>query len=186
MGQSTMAAMLRRFPILALALAALVFPALSQSNTPQQASTILTASEAGAILPPSVFFRGQSASIQARNSAGIRLAKDALLLVALVDTSGYSSAVQQRYQAYLIIESTIQVGSHSLPPGAYGCGFLADGTFLVMDIGGHDLFTAKSTRDTQLRRPMPLQILSAFSANTYRLYAGRSFVEIAAGSAASQ
>lgn len=140
---------------------------------------ILNATVAGAILPPSVYFRGQSASIQARNSGGVRFSADALLLATLVDTSGYSSAVQQKYQAYLITESAIEIGGHRLSPGAYGFGFIANDTFLVMDIGGHDLFTTKSTRDAELRRPMPLQILASSSGHGYRLYAGRNFIEFA-------
>jgi hypothetical protein len=175
-----MAAMLRHIFNLALTLSLAFAPglALAQSPSPAGASTILNASEAGAILPPSVFFRGQSASIQARNSAGIRFSKDALLLATLVDTSGYSSAVQQKYQAYLITESPIEIGGHRLAPGAYGCGFIAGNTFIVMDIGGHDLFTTTSTRDTALSRPTPLQIRSAPASHGYRLYAGRNFVEL--------
>jgi hypothetical protein len=172
--------MLRRLLNIALTMT-LAFPPcllLSQSAGPVTAPAILKASEAGPILPATVFFRGQSASIQARNSAGIRLSKDALLLATLVDTSGYSSSVQQKYQAYLITESPIEIGGHRLAPGAYGCGFIADNTFLVMDIGGHDLFTTKSTRDTALSRPTPLQILSAPATHGYRLYAGRNFVEL--------
>lgn len=174
--------MLHRFFTLTLAFALSATPQRAFSQSPsaaaqQSASEILNASQAGAILPASVFFRGQSASIQARNSAGVRFSKDALLLAALVDTSGYSSSVQQKYQAYLITESTIDIGGHHLVPGAYGFGFIANDTFIVMDIGGHDLFTAKSTRDAALRRPMPLQILPADRAHIYRLYEGRSFIE---------
>lgn len=103
------------------------------------------------------------------------------MLVALVDTSGYSSQVQQKYQAYLITEEPIDIGGHRLAPGAYGCGFIAGDTFVVMDIGGHDLFSAKSVHDADLHRPTPLQILAAPQGNhTYRLYAGRNFVELTA------
>ena len=152
---------------------------IAQSPSAGTEAKILNATEAGAILPPSVFFRGQSASIQARNSAGVRFSKDALLLATLVDTSGYSSSIQQKYQAYLITESTIEIGGHRLAPGAYGCGFIANDQFIVMDLGGHDLFTTKATHDAELHRPTPLQILASPTANSYRLYAGRSFVEFA-------
>lgn len=139
---------------------------------------ILNAAEAGKILPPSVFFQGQSASVQDRNSAGIRLGKDSFLLVALVDTSGYSSSVQQKYQAYLITQEPIEIGGHRLAPGAYGCGFIAGNKFVVMDIGAHNLFTVSSVHDAELRRPTPLQILP--SGSHYRFYEGRNYVEIAA------
>jgi len=170
--------------VLALSLALVPVPSIAQSSGSSPAATstepkTLNATEAAAILPATVYFRGQSASIQARNSGGVRFSKDALFLVTLVDTSGYSSSVQEKYQAYLITESAIEIGGHHLPPGAYGCGFIANDQFIVMDIGGHDLFTAKSTRDAELHRPTPLQILAAPTPHTYRLYAGRNFVEFA-------
>ena len=138
---------------------------------------LITASETAKILPATVFFRGISAAVQARNSGGVRFADGRLMLVALVDTSGYSTQVKEKYQAYFITESALLVGGHPLAPGAYGCGFLADNVFMVQDIGGHDLFTVPSQRDAELRRPTPLQITSTPGATgEYRLYAGRSYV----------
>jgi hypothetical protein len=142
-------------------------------------SKTLTAAEAAKLLPATVFFRGQSAPIQSRNSGGVQFAKDALLLAALVDTAGYSSSVQEKYQAYLITEASIDIEGHTLRPGAYGCGFIAGNTFVVMDLGGHDLFSAPTARDAVLRRPTPLQILPAPSGNGYRLYVGRDYVNFA-------
>ncbi|WP_433984698.1 hypothetical protein RBB78_09115 [Tunturiibacter empetritectus] len=151
-----------------------------QSDSAAMAGTkTLTATEATKFLPATVFFRGQSAPIQARNSGGVQFAKDALLLVALVDTAGYSSSVQEKYQAYLITEASIDIEGHSLKPGAYGCGFVGGNTFVVMDIGGHDLFSAPAAKDAALRRPTPLQILPAPSGTGYRLYVGRDYVDFA-------
>jgi hypothetical protein len=39
------------------------------------------------MLPPTVFFRGQNASIQGRNSAGLRMNNGKLVLFGLVDTA---------------------------------------------------------------------------------------------------
>lgn len=152
--------------------------AVPQAGAAHPPSPIVSAAEAGKILPATVFFQGQSASIQARNSAGVRFAKDSFMLVALVDSSGYSSEVQQKYQAYLITEEPIEVGGHRLAPGAYGCGFISGNQFLVMDIGGHSLFTIASTRDAALHRPVPLQITP--DSDRYRLYFGRNYVELTA------
>ncbi len=151
-------------------------PSLASAQSSTTAPTILTAADAGKILPPSVYFRGQTAPIQARNSVGIRFSKDAVMLAALVDTSGYSSQVQEKYQAYLITETPLSIDGHRLAPGAYGVGFIAGNNFIVMDIGGHDLFTAHTTHDEALHRPSPLQILSADTPGHYRLYAGRNYV----------
>jgi hypothetical protein len=139
----------------------------------------LTASEAAKFLPATVFFRGQSAPIQARNSSGVQFNKDTLLLATLVDTAGYSSSVQEKYQAYLITEASLDIEGHRLPPGAYGCGFVAGNTFVVMDIGGHDLFSVHSTRDASIHRPTPLQVLPAPDGTGYRLYVGRDYIDFA-------
>jgi hypothetical protein len=169
--------------VLLLAVATPALCAASQSsssdkNGPTAATEtkVITAIEAAKFLPNTVFFRGQSAPIQARNSSGVQFTKDSLLLVTLVDTAGYSSALQEKYQAYLITESAIDIEGHRLVPGAYGCGFVAD-KFVVMDIGGHDLFTISSAKDAELRRPTPLQILQSTDGSGYRLYSGRNYIK---------
>jgi|SRR5437868_9431984 len=170
---------------------ALVTPALlgvpqaGYSDKTATETKVLTAPEAAKFLPNAVFFRGQSAPIQARNSGGVQFAKDALFLISLVDTAGYSSSLQEKYQAYLITETSIDIEGHRLEPGAYGCGFLAGGTFTLMDIGGHDLFSVRSSKDADLRRPTPLQVLPSPAGAGYRLYVGREFVNFAQSASAT-
>ena len=146
------------------------------------ATVILPRTEAGTILPPSVFFRGQSAPIQARNSAGLRTPGGALVLMTLVDTSGYSSALQQTYQAYLITEVPLTIGTDTLKPGAYGFGFIADNRLVVLDLGGNEILHGQTTRDDKLTRPTPLQILPDTAPNSFRLYLGRSYVSVSPAS----
>jgi hypothetical protein len=150
----------------------------SQSRTTAVSSdTLLHAAEAGKILPASVFFAGQSAPVQLRNSGGVKYSDGKLVLAVLVDTSGYSTAVQQKYQSYFITEVPIEIGGHPLPPGAYGVGFV-QGHFGVMDIGDHDLFSVDAARDAELKRPTPLQFIAGGAPSHYRLYQGRDYVVI--------
>ncbi len=149
----------------------------------QKAPGILTRDEAGAILPPKVFYKEQSASIQARNSSGIRLKSGALVLTTLVDTSGYSTSVQETYQAYLITEVPVTVGGQKLVPGSYGFGFIGGDKMVVMDVGAHELLRVDTHKDAGLKRPTPLQILPEDAApGKYRLYLGRAFVTLEPGS----
>ena len=147
-------------------------------------ATILNRDQAGPLMPATVFYRGQSAPIQARNSAGLRLRGDRLVLAAMVDTSGYSTGVAATYQAYLITEVPLRVGDQTLRPGAYGFGFLdAHGRgpdqMVVLDIGGNELFRTQTTRAPDLNRPTPLQILpDPTSPDSVRLFLGRSFVSL--------
>jgi hypothetical protein len=140
---------------------------------------ILKAPDMAELMPATVFFRGQVASVQARNSGGVKLADGMLVLCALVDTSGYSTAVQQKYQSYFITEVTLDINGQTLKPGAYGVGFVEGNKFLVMDLGAHDLFTTGSVHDTELKRPMPLQVLADSAPNRYRLYINRNYVVFA-------
>src|SRR5258705_4255960 len=109
-----------RNPMRAILLFAIAAPALfaasqaGYSDKNEAGTKVLTAPEAAKFLPSTVFFRGQSAPIQARNSGGVQFAKDALLLTSLVDTAGYSSFVPEKYQAYLITQTAIDIGGHRL------------------------------------------------------------------------
>lgn len=129
------------------------------------------------LFPDKVFFRGMVASVQARNTGGVRYPDEFLVLAALVDNSGYSTGIREKYQAYLITEVPIEIGGQTLKPGAYGCGFLESKKFVVMDLGANDLFTASSAKDAEIKRPVPLQFLSTPEAGKYRLYHGRDYVE---------
>jgi hypothetical protein len=137
------------------------------------APAILHAAEAAKLLPDAVFFRGQSATVQARNSAGIHFANGMYVLTALVDNSGYSSGIQQKYQAYFIAEVPLSFDGQTLKPGAYGVGIVKN-RFIVMDIAAHDLFTAPVAHDAEMKRPTPLQLDA--DGEHYRLYFGRDYV----------
>lgn len=129
------------------------------------------------LMPETVFFRGQTAPAQLRNSAGVRFSDDLYALAAIVDSSGYSSDIREKYQGYLITEVALNFGGQTVQPGAYGFGFLNGAKFVVMDLGAHDVIQAASQRDAEMKHPVPLQIAAAPAGGTYRLYAGRDFVE---------
>jgi hypothetical protein len=160
-----------------------VFMAARSASTQAPAATpapgLLNRTEAAAILPDKVFFHGQSAGVQGRNSGGVRLADGKLILLAIVDTAGYSSAIQQTYQAYLLTEVPLRINDKTLAPGAYGFGFVAKNSMVVMDIGGNELLRAGTVSDAALARPTPLQLVAdPASPNRYRLYLGRSYVTL--------
>ena len=146
-------------PTFAIATLCATFFLASNSGVSQTGSpTILHAADAAKVLPDAVFFRGQSATLQKRNSAGIHFVDDMFVLTSLVDNSGYSSGVQQKYQAYFITEVTLDFSGQTLKPGAYGVGIVKD-HFIVMDIAAHDLFTAPVAHDAELKRPTPLSLI---------------------------
>jgi hypothetical protein len=151
--------------------------AAAQTATQAGSDVVLHAADLETIVPKTVFFRGQSAPTQLRNAGGIKFGDGMFFFAVPVDTSGYSTGVQAKYQSYLITEVPLQIGGQHLVPGAYGIGFIADHKFLVMDIGAHDLFTVTDEQDTVIKRPTPLQVLAGGKAGDYRLYQGRDFVK---------
>jgi hypothetical protein len=137
---------------------------------------VLSVDDIKKVVPPSYFFRGQSAPVQIRNSVGFRTADGKLVLAGLVDTSGYSSDVAEKYQGFLITEVKLNLEGTELSPGQYGFGFGKDGKFLVMDVGANDLFSVASHLDDKLHRPVPLTIVA--DQGSYRLYAGKKWVSL--------
>jgi len=166
-----------------LLLFAFLFAGIPAASSAQSAAakpekdTVLKASDIKPkLLPDSVFFRGQTAPTQMRNAGGIHFTDDLYVLAALVDNSGYSTGIREKYQAYFITEVSLQFGLQTLKPGAYGVGFVEGGKFIVLDLAANDLFKVDSHKDTEMKRPVPLQVTSA-NEGTYRLYTGREYVE---------
>ena len=157
---------------------ALALLAIAGSVTAQDRATILTGAELTRVVPSSFYFQGLSAPTQMRNSAAARFGNNRFVISGLVDTSGYSADIREKYVGFLITDSEITLNGTSLPAGAYGFGFGTEGKLTVMDVGGKDLLSVDITNDKELRRPRPLMM--AADPGGVRLYNGRNYVVIAA------
>lgn len=136
---------------------------------------LLSADEIKKAVPTEYFFRGQKAPTQMRNAAGFQAASGMMTLAALVDASGYSTAIQQKYQGLLITESKIKIGGSELVPGQYGFGFASD-KFVVMNVANEDVLSVSFETDSSLKRPVPLKMVE--DGTGYKLYAGRKWVSV--------
>jgi len=137
---------------------------------------LLSDDEVKKATPAEYFFRGQKATVQLRNSSGMQLADGRIVLAALVDTSGYSTAIQQKYQGMLITETKLDIGGSQLAPGQYGFGFTAEGKFVVMNVANEDVLSVAFQTDDALKRPVPLKLVE--DGDGYKLYGGRKWVAI--------
>lgn len=149
----------------------LVLPALALA---QMWPKILEGDELSRVVPASFYFEGQSAPTQMRNAAAVQFGPNRFAMAGFVDTSGYSSEVQAKYQGFIITDSPIVIGGARLATGAYGFGFTKDGRLNVMDVGGRQLLSVRTRRDAGLQRPRPLMMTAV--PRGVRLYAGRDFV----------
>ena len=143
----------------------------------QAGAQILTGDQLKKVIPNSFFYAGQAATVQVRNSTALKNSAGKLVLVGLVDTSGYATAIAEKFQGFLITETKLTFDGASLEPGAYGFGF-KDGKFLVMNVAGTDVASATIQNDDQLKHPVPLKFEKVDTG--YRLYAGRKYVVVKA------
>jgi hypothetical protein len=123
------------------------------------AGMVLKPADLEKLFPAKVYYNGQTAPVEMRNTGGVKFADGHYVLAGLVDTSGYSTGVASKYQGYLITEVPLKIG----------------GKFLVTDLGGGDVLTAQTATDAALSRPRPLEV-TVDPAGGYRLYSGRTCV----------
>src|ERR1022692_1883325 len=82
----------------------------------QASAQILTADQVKKTAPSSFFFAGQSAAVQTRNAVGLKNSAGKFVLAGLVDTSGYSTGIAEKYQGFLITETKLSFAGASLEP----------------------------------------------------------------------
>lgn len=159
-----------------LAMLCIVFLTAASALAQQVSKHVLNGEELNKTVPSEYFYRGQKAPVQLRNAVGFQLSDGKMTVASLVDASGYSTAIQQKYQGLLITESKLHIGSSTLPPGQYGFGFTAEGKFVVMDVANSDVLSAGFQTDDKLQRPVPLKLVE--DGEGYKLYAGRKWIAI--------
>ena len=159
-------------------LGALTLVMLGSALAQQASKHVLSGDELKKAVPTEYFFRGQKAPVQVRNAVGFQLPDGKMILAALVYASGYSTAIQQKYQGLLITETKLTIGGSELAPGQYGFGFTADGKVNVMDVANNDVLSAPSQTDATLQHAVPLKLVEDGAG--YKLYAGKKWVEIKA------
>jgi hypothetical protein len=158
-----------------LAVGSLVAVLITSALAQKLAQHLLSADELKNVVPAEFFFRGQKAPTQLRNATGFQTADGKITFAAMVDVSGYSSAIQQKYQGMFITESKLSIGGSELAPGAYGFGFAGD-KVVVMNVASDDVLSVPSQSDADLKHAVPLKLVEDGAG--YKLYAGKKWVAI--------
>ena len=128
------------------------------------------------------YLEGNAIPAQKRNTVVLKDASGKRLVFGLLDTSGYSNEIQQKYIGMLILERPLALGSVHLAAGAYGFGLAKPqppegaGTLFVYDVGGARVAEAPAAYDAGIARPVPLQVVTKDGKS--RLYVGRHWVAI--------
>ena len=128
------------------------------------------------------YLEGNSIPTQKRNTAILKGADGKHLVFSLLDTSGYSAEIQQKYVGMIIVERKVTVGAASFGTGAYGLGLQkptpaeGPGKLVVYDVGGGKVAETATQYDAKLAQPVPLQVTNA--GGQAKLYLGRYWVEV--------
>jgi hypothetical protein len=144
--------------------------------TAQESAAILTGTDLSRVVPPGFYFQGLSAPTQMRNAAAARFGANRYVIAGLVDTSGYAADVKAKYEGFLITDSPIAINGSELGTGAYGFGFSNDGKLNILDLGGNQILSVSTTKDSALKRPRPLMMTKA--ADGVRFYNGKDYALI--------
>jgi hypothetical protein len=135
-------------------------------------------------VPTDFYLVGEHIPVEARNAAVLKNPKGARLVVALIDTSGYSSQIQQKYVGMLITETKLSVGTIQVGVGSYGFGLErpaatsnADAKFLLYNQAGEKVGECPAKKDDSIKQPKPLSVTTAKGAPA-KLYLGKYALEL--------
>ncbi len=128
------------------------------------------------------YLEGNAIPTQKRNAALLKCKDGKRLVVALLDTSGYGTDVQQKYTGMIIAETKVSLGAAPLAVGVYGFGVekaAAEGParILFYDIAGQKVGEAKAELDKELKQPVPLKVVIDKD-QPVRLYLGKHWLAI--------
>ncbi len=144
---------------------------------------VITGKAFDSALPKDFYLEGNAIPTEKRNAALLKTPAGARLLIALIDTTGYSSQIQQKYIGMVINEGRVTVCQKLLSVGSYGFGIQkpgaaadADAKFLLYDQAGAKAAECTAKKDAQLKQPKPLQVLVGQGGGA-SLYLGRYRVE---------
>src|ERR1035441_3299736 len=73
-------------------------------------------------VPNDFYLEGNRIPVDKNNAVFLKNAKGARVVLAIIDTSGYSSQIQQKYLGMLISETKLSVCSIAIGVGSYGFG----------------------------------------------------------------
>jgi hypothetical protein len=159
-----------------LALVAVCLVAVAPA--PAQAQQKLEGKAFDAACVKDFYLEGNAIPTQKRNTVVLKGADGKHLVFGLLDTSGYSAEIQQKYAGMMIVERKVSVGGTPVGTGAYGFGLQkptpaeGPGKLIVYDVSGAKVGEAAAQYDAKLAQPVPLQVVGD------KLYVGRHWVEI--------
>jgi hypothetical protein len=127
---------------------------------------LITGTALNKALPEKFYLEGNAIPTEPRNAAMFKTPTAPRALFALIDTTGYSSRIKQKYIGMIITEGKLSVCGISLGVGSYGFGLDrpaapsdADAKFLVYNQAGEKLGECSVKKDMALKQGSPLKVV---------------------------
>jgi hypothetical protein len=135
-------------------------------------------------VPADFYLEGNRIPVEKRNAALLKDAKGGRVVLGLIDTTGYSSQIQQKYIGMLITEIKISVCGNAMGVGSYGFGLErpaatsnADAPFRIYNQAGEKVGECAAKKDDSVKQPKPLEVATA-KAGPAKLYLGKYVIEL--------
>ena len=165
--------------VMAFLLAAWPDPARAQGGFEQVSGDAFTKA-----IPNDFYLEGNRIPVDKNNAVLLKTAKGARVVLAIIDTTGYSSQIQQKYIGMLITETEIAVCGSTLGVGSYGLGLErpaatsnADAPFKIYNQAGEKVGGCAAKKDDSISQPKPLAV-TADGKGPAKLLLGKYVVEI--------
>lgn len=136
-----------------------------------------------AAAPADFYLEGVAIPLAQRHATMLRTPRGARMLVSLLDVSGFTSEISQKYVGMIITEGDLFVCGQKLTVGGYGFGWQrpgrnaeGPGALSFYNQAGEKLGECATPRDATLDQPKPLQVL--VRGDTATLYYGRYGAEM--------
>jgi len=173
--------MRKAISILILAAAIL---AISPLSARAQGFEVVTGKAFDMAMPKDFYLEGNRIPTEPRNAVLLKSSAAPRVLFALIDTTGYSSQIKQKYIGMFITEGRISVCGNPVEIGSYGFGLdkpaapsTADAKFHVYNQAGGEVASCSVSYDKAIKAPKPLAA-STNNQGPASLLLGRYKVEI--------
>jgi hypothetical protein len=138
-------------------------------------------------IPKDFYVEGNAIPSEKRNSELALTPSGARLLVGLIDTTGYSSQIKQKYLGMLISEGSLDVCGKNIGVGSFGFGLTkkrsasgqeeAGARFHLYNQAGREAASCQAEWDAKAEHPRPLDLMPE-AGGSARLYLGRDWIEL--------
>lgn len=125
------------------------------------------------------YLEGNAIPAEKRNAALLKTPAGARVLLAMIDTTGYSSQIQQKYEGLIISEGSFTVCGLKVGVGSFAFGHTKpaatsneDMKLALYDQAGGKLGECAGKKDAAMAQPKPLQVVAA-KGQAAKLYLGR-------------